>query len=181
MERVHYRRVSPPRTGSPAGRDTFDRSRYGPAESEASGYREKLILQGIVSGLILVFILLACLIENRLTGYVKSNLRLALDGWTTAENIMTEVQNFSQNLWDTPEKNDSPAEEVPFVSDISAETSQTGTDTATVEEPAQVVNQSAGGTDFYIDEDVLAELNTQAAYEDASKSPVPEPPVSPEP
>jgi len=121
MERVHYRRYTPsklPNTFQGQDKANFgDKSRYAEQQftepqyadsrhiashyrerhhsesqgSAAKGGREKLIIQGIVSGMIFASVLMVSIMDNpRATG-IKSDLNQAISNHVTAEQVATEV------------------------------------------------------------------------------------------
>lgn len=203
VERAHYRRISPQRTayGSAEAPSAYSRAgvraEYGGAAAETGGFREGLILQGIVSGLILVVALLTCLIKNETTVRLRTGLRQAFEGRTTAEELMVDATRLTDWVLRRETGLETELESPVFAPATGGETQQNAVDVSPADvqnaldmrdaPPASSVDtatDAAPETDllpqydasdaYYIDEDVLAELNM-------SKTQVPEPPVSPEP
>jgi hypothetical protein len=83
MERVHYRRVS-------------NRGRYASRPGEGGGFREKLITQAIVSGLVLAFTLTVCVFENPFSASMQSGLQRVFEGPVTADALMADMRRLSE-------------------------------------------------------------------------------------
>jgi hypothetical protein len=172
MERVHYRRVTPSYGAAPAER----RRPAAPPDTEPSGFRERIIIQGIVSGVMLAVILALCLLNSQWTAQARAGLEQALDGHTTLEGLANSAREWGQTYlpfaFGPPEAADYPAVEPP-VTDSAADIPVL---TEPVPgEPYTPVNRIPENVfSEYIDEEVLAELN-------ASKSTAPETPAAPGP
>ena len=104
MEREPYRRVTP---------------RRGAKVARSGGFKETLIVQGIVSGLVLAAVMLSCLAENDAAVFVRENIAYALEGQTTFDGLLGDVlQGFGQTreaeiTMDEPLKSTVP-EPLPF-------------------------------------------------------------------
>lgn len=157
MERVHYRRTTP--TGQ-----TRQASGAYTDEGGREGSRERLILQGIVSGLMLAAILGLCLFESGFSAAAREGLGKALNGYTTVEAAAEGVKGFGQAY--LPVVFGEPEAAAPVSAPVSPRIPE-----EIPSAPPQTVTVDEG---LYIDQDILAEMN-------ASKSTVPEPPASPGP
>jgi hypothetical protein len=93
MERVHYRRVSPSRINGDYIREP--RARFGESENEEPTTVETTIMQSIVSGIIIIFVLLVCLINIKPTAALRDGLRQMLSGAETAGELVAAVQNLN--------------------------------------------------------------------------------------
>ena len=104
MERVHYRRHTPSRLHN--HKPVLDRGAYHvqhnptpvqPASHESGGFREKLIVQGIISGLIFAVVLALGMMDNPQAASIRINLNQAISDHITAEQVATEVHRFLGN------------------------------------------------------------------------------------
>ena len=111
MERVHYRRRTPPKfsqsSAFPEGRErrkTFHEQDVSPkfaappthevAEEpeKEEGFKEKLIAQGIISGIILMVVLILRLTDHAQVVDIRASLSNALSGHVTTEQVADEVR-----------------------------------------------------------------------------------------
>ena len=106
MERVHYRRYTPSRLHShqrPQPVMEYDEPSHTtpkPKQSETSesgGFREKFIVQGIISGVILAVILVFSMVDDPQVANIRANLSLALSDHITAEQVSIEVRRLLGN------------------------------------------------------------------------------------
>jgi hypothetical protein len=91
MERVHYRRVKPYGGGHAA-------------HVSAGGFREKLITQAIVSGLVLAVALAVSVFDHPLSANIQYGLQRVFEGHTTANALVNDIQRRSQAWFDTAEE-----------------------------------------------------------------------------
>ena len=111
MERVHYRRYTPSRlydapkaqnrplvpdsiSAQSAVADTAGWPGSAKPMKESSGFREKLIIQGIISAIILAAVLVLSIVDNPHAMSVRGNLSQAISGHITAEQVAVEVNRF---------------------------------------------------------------------------------------
>jgi len=92
MNRVPYRRVTPPRnTGSIRANKPQNQP-----ENEPSGKTETLVMQFMVSGLLAAVVLLICLVNIAPLNAARDGLRQVLQGATTVEEFTAEVRHLHQ-------------------------------------------------------------------------------------
>ena len=100
MERVHYRRYAPSRLNSYATAGSHP-AYYTPAEPESDGsFKEKLIMQGIISGIILTVVLALNLVNFPQAARIRESLSQALRGTVSMEQIAQEANrifNFGED------------------------------------------------------------------------------------
>ena len=106
MNRVHYRRITPPRSGEAAifrgqaahnrpSRDTRSIARANANESEEPGaLGQTLILQGLISGIILVCVMVICFIEIPPTTALRGHVRQSLAGATTVGEVAQHARQW---------------------------------------------------------------------------------------
>ena len=95
MERVHYRRHTPSKLGQNDGEpQKYEPRTSNPVEAEGNEFVEKLIMQGIISGIILAAVLLINLIDSPMTMGIRNSLNEAITEHITAEQVATEVRRF---------------------------------------------------------------------------------------
>jgi len=97
MERVHYRRYAPSKLNSSAPqpeRVTEYYSEAYPEAEEKGGFLEKLIVQGIISGVIFAVVLVIGMLDNPQAVGIRNNLSEAISAHTTAEQVAAEVRRF---------------------------------------------------------------------------------------
>lgn len=90
MNRVPYRRVTPPRSGG-TSRIDFDK----PQEHKTSIY-ETVIVQAIISGLLLAVVLVICLVDIGPLVSLRGRLGQALDGATTVEEFAADIRQLRE-------------------------------------------------------------------------------------
>jgi len=99
VERVPYRRVTPSRQGSAP--DEYSHSE----NSEDSMSRgETLIIQCIISGIIMVFVLVATMTNIPPAAVAKEGISQVLSGAETLDELIVEVRNFGAEWfgWEEP-------------------------------------------------------------------------------
>ena len=94
MERVHYRRYSPSRLHETNQQRPELPVSYKNGTGTPSGFREKLIVQGIISAIILAVVLALNIVDNPQAINIRNNLNQAISGHITAEQVADEVNNF---------------------------------------------------------------------------------------
>ena len=103
MERVHYRRYTPSRLqGQQRSHRILDDnlSNVRPVKrsgAEKIGFREKLIVQGIISGIILAVVLVLSMIQGSQVMVIQTNLNKAISEHITAQQVAREVNRFLGN------------------------------------------------------------------------------------
>jgi len=106
MDRVHYRRHTPSQLHT--SRPAPERSSYQvhnknqhtqstAPQSENGGFREKLIVQGIISGVIFAVILILGMVDDPQAVSIRANLNQAISDHVTAEQVSTEIHRFLGN------------------------------------------------------------------------------------
>ena len=105
MDRVPYRRITPPRDGVP--------HKHSRRQSETITVGETILGQSIISGLLLVVVLLICLIDIAPMVSLRQGLRQVLAGATTLEELTAEAQQFRLDWQNRNYAH--PAEELPEV------------------------------------------------------------------
>ena len=99
MERAHYRRVTPPRfsrqktksTPPPQEREQYDDF------PETSHFGETFIIQSIISGIILIFVLGIGFLNTPITLALRNGLDHALAGHVTVEELVDRARYFGEN------------------------------------------------------------------------------------
>ena len=94
MDRVPYRRVSPPRSG-PARTDRHRETK--------TTFGETVIVQAIISGLLLAVVLVICLVDIGPLVTLRGRLGQVLDGATTVEEFNADIRRMRENWLDTPQ------------------------------------------------------------------------------
>ena len=157
MDRVPYRRVTPPRHGAvPAPEQNgYD----GPIISHG----ETLIMQCIISGIIMVFVLIAGMTDAAPAAALRNGINRVLTGAETLDELITDVRRFGSDWlgWEPVEEITAPDEFYAPADYWPAEPPATNFESAVI--PTM---------DYNINE-------TPAADEQASNPAVPEPPVTP--
>ena len=99
MNRVPYRRVTPPRDrdGS-ASQIEFNRRQDRP-----TSIGETIIVQAIISGLLMAVVLVICLVDIAPLVSLRGRLGQVLDGATTVEEFAADIRQFRDNWLDTPQ------------------------------------------------------------------------------
>ena len=105
MERVHYRRHMPSRLHSPKQHlqpvieyETTVNSKPKQSDTqESGGFREKFIVQGIISGIILAVILVFSMVDDPQVVNIRANLSQALSDHITAQQVAVEVNRLLGN------------------------------------------------------------------------------------
>jgi len=93
MERVHYRKYTP----SKLKRDDADSTKFHSyptseaAVPEKNSFVEKLVMQGIISGIILAVVLVLNLLDNSVAVGIRNSLNVAIAEHITAEQVAAEV------------------------------------------------------------------------------------------
>ena len=105
MDRVHYRRVSPPRNQK-TGQNTrsyersydrnYERSSYNNHDTGHITVGETIIMQCVISGVLMVVVLLAAMLDIAPAITLRSGLRQVLVGATTVNELVTEVRYFGE-------------------------------------------------------------------------------------
>lgn len=99
MNRVPYRRVMPSRLNSGSGRGTMRRG-TSRNENDEPTTGETMILQCIVSGILVVFVLLVSLINIPPANALRDGLRQTLSGAETPRELLYEARHFGEEfLW----------------------------------------------------------------------------------
>ena len=166
MDRVPYRRVSPPRNGTAASRE------YDHHENEnAISPGETLIMQCIICGIIMVFVLIAGLTDIAPAVAIRGGISQVLTGAETLDELMTDVRRFGAEWfgWEPVEDDAAPG--------------QYYAPAEYFDPPATNFESAILPTDYeyitdreYIDEYIN---ETPAADQQVSNPAVPEPPVTP--
>ena len=111
MDRVPYRRITPPRDSKISSNEGTYRQGLDVNKLVSNPDNEKitpgetLLVQLIISGVLMLAVLLVCLINIGPLVSLRSGLRQVLTGATTIEEFATEVRHFSQewlNVEPTP-------------------------------------------------------------------------------
>ena len=160
MDRVPYRRVTPSRHGAAAPQSEYDTHE----NENPISHGETLIMQCIICGIIMVFVLIAGLTDIAPAAAIRGGITQVLTGAETLDELVTDVRRFGSEWFgwepveDTPAPREyySPAEYWPYESPAS-HFENTVLPTADPE---------------YINE-------TPAADDQVSNLAVPEPPVTP--
>ncbi|MCL2351421.1 MAG: hypothetical protein FWC55_02695 [Firmicutes bacterium] len=186
MEREHYRRVaeSKPAEYTPGAR----RNRYATPPKKA-GRGEKILAQCVVCGIALALLLIMSLINTPFTKSVRTNLRAAIGGQTSVEQVKSAyatVQGKLQSAFGKTPASNAPAKNAPAsgggaaspaavsggkppaaspaaVSGAASPASNAGPASPAPSRGSGAVSSAApadsGGADFRIDEDILRDLN----------------------
>ena len=123
MDRAPYRRVTPPRSGGAS--QHFVKPQFG---NEKISFRETMIVQLIISGVLMAAVLLICLVDIGPLASLRGGLRQVLAGAITVEAFTTEVRHFGRewlNLEPEPaaELLDLPIFSIPEFSPIDSQDS----------------------------------------------------------
>ena len=103
MERTHYRQHTPSRlyTSRPMADKSeehnvrqYPSTRHSETAASTGGIREKLIVQGIISGVILAVVLAFSLTDNPQTTAILINLNRALSTHITVEQVVDGINRF---------------------------------------------------------------------------------------
>ena len=98
MNRVPYRRVTPPRDGSSRQEAHRNSTRYRPAPGTAAITRtETFVVQTVLSVLILAIVLIICLVDISPMIVARDGLRHVLAGAETVEEFTTSMRQFGEN------------------------------------------------------------------------------------
>ena len=148
MERVHYRKYTPSKL----------HTAYTPPERPAarpappSDFREKLIVQGIISGIIFAVVLLITVVDNPLVSGIRGNLGQAISSHITAEEVAGEISRFLGDIGDIPlpgapvyVETAPTIPEAPVVSDLPAAPVMPETPTGRIDE--DMLREMLGDTD----------------------------------
>ena len=108
MDRVHYRRVAPSRLN---GEKSVESTR---TKNEEPTSGENIILQSIVSGILIVFVLLITMMNTAPTSALRVALRDALSGAETAGELITEVRFLSEEYFGWGPSLETEPESFPF-------------------------------------------------------------------
>ena len=90
QERVHYRRYTPSRLSQPETNNLRKKNQL--QREEGSGFRDKLIVQGIISAVILAVVLVMGLVDHPRAESVRTNLASAISDQTTPDQVVVEVR-----------------------------------------------------------------------------------------
>jgi len=96
LNRVPYRRVTPPRNGT-ASQIEFNRRKDRPAS-----IGETIIVQAIISGLLMAVVLIICIVNIAPLVSLRGRLGQALDGATTVDEFANDIRQFRDNWLVTP-------------------------------------------------------------------------------
>ena len=165
MNRTPYRRVTPSRHGA----DTYPREReYDNEASDTVSHAETLVMQCILCGIIMVFVLIASMTDISPAAALRDGMRQVLSGAETLDELIADVRNFGSNWLDlefqpqetfiTPEEFYTPATSFPDELFNTLE---------------QTAFPSIDSENTYIDQ------LPPAADDQVSNQTVPEPPVTP--
>ena len=108
MDRVPYRRVSPPRHGP-----THERDDYSHSENDGHiSHGETLIMQCIICGIIMVFVLIASLVDIAPAITLRNGISQVLTGAETLDELITDVRRIGSDLlgWDIADDATAPNE-----------------------------------------------------------------------
>jgi len=96
LDRVPYRRVTPPRN------DRQGNMQYGYGREEQGEITpgETVIMQCIISGILMVVVLIICLVEIAPAITMREGLSEALSGSTTVNELMTDIRAFGEEWLD---------------------------------------------------------------------------------
>ena len=106
MERVHYRRYAPSQLHGPQVLEHHEIERpkyaaYAAPEAEVAtvsadsgAFIEKLIVQGIISGIMFAVVLMLLAVDNPWAINMRGSLQTAISGHITAEQAAAEVRRF---------------------------------------------------------------------------------------
>ena len=97
MNRVPYRRVTPPRDGNAI---EFNKRQDRPAKAS---FGETIIVQAIISGLLLAVVLVICLVDIAPLVSLRGRFGQVLDGATTIEEFSADIRQFRDNWLGAPE------------------------------------------------------------------------------
>ena len=106
MNRVPYRRVTPPR-GGVSSQIEFTRS----PEKKTIG--ETIIVQAIISGMLLAVVLVVCLVDIGPLVSLRGRLGQVLDGANTVEEFAADINRLRENWSETPQVPPTPQIEQP--------------------------------------------------------------------
>ena len=156
MDRVPYRRITPPRHEGAASRNEYD--------NNAISHSETLIMQCIICGIIMVFVLLASMTDIAPAAALRRGINQVLTGAETLDELITDVRRFGSDWlgWEPVEETATPEEYYPPAEYRPSEPPATNFESAVL--PTADYD--------YINE------NT-AADKQVSNPAVPEPPVTP--
>ena len=126
MERAHYRRYTPSKmhtiTSIPeriADGSAYQVQQVQPAGAETGGVIEKLIVQGIISGIILAAVLILSFTNHPQASDILTNLSQAISGHISAEHVAAEVRRFlgeeTPNLMRGPVYTEAPVTDRPQI------------------------------------------------------------------
>ena len=97
MDRVPYRRVTPPRNGAASQHFGKPRLEHKPDhDDEKISFGENMIVQFIISGILMAAVLLICLVDIGPMMSLRSGLRQVFAGATTVEAFSAEVRHFGR-------------------------------------------------------------------------------------
>ena len=91
MNRVPYRRVTPPRDG------VSTQIEFKHRQENKTTIGETIIVQAIISGLLLAVVLVICLVDIAPLVSLRGRLGQALNGATTVEEFAADINHFREN------------------------------------------------------------------------------------
>ena len=91
MDRVHYRKYSPSRLHTKQER--WD-SREEAPKVKSSAFVERLIVQGIISGIIFAVVLALSIVDNPRVGDIRASLGYAVSSHISMEQAALEIDRF---------------------------------------------------------------------------------------
>jgi len=179
MERVHYRRYTPSKLQGQPQPISDQKLLYAqpPIKSEKIGFREKLIVQGIISGIILAVVLALSMIQDPQAMRIRVDLSRAISEHITAEQVAGEIHRFLGNRsQETQGLILAPYIEEPFYEEPFTEEPVYIELAPAFEAETQAERQM---TTPRIDEDILWEIFGQSEGDDLQTT-APEPMILPE-
>ena len=106
MDRVPYRRITPPRheRTNPSTRGEHINPKDSMERDTAISHGETLIMQCILSGVIMVFVLVASMTNIAPALALRGGIRQVLSGAETLDELVTDVRRFGAEWfgWDAP-------------------------------------------------------------------------------
>jgi len=158
MNRTPYRRVTPPRSRHSG----YEHEQYDSETGDTVSHAETLIMQCIICGIIMVFVLIASLTDIAPARGLQDGMRRVLSGPQTLDELIADVRQFGEN-WLETETSIAPDEFFPTTGFPD-------------EMPEIGLEQTAFPYTYY--ENIDQNL-PPAADDQVSNQTVPEPPVTP--
>jgi len=107
MDRVPYRRVTPPRNGAVANVRTIAHG-SNRETSDVITTGETIVVQFIISGVLMLAVLLICLVDVAPMVTLRGGLRQVLAGATTVDEIITDMRQLGLFLQEPPAEEQQP-------------------------------------------------------------------------